>query len=82
MSKLNNKRPMDILKDLTINVNGDIVNFGKLAIIKPSICGATGKVNLRLKCIRTGKTFTDIRKFSSHIVELMLNNKEIIFKDK
>ena len=81
MKELNDKRPTSRTSNIIVNINGENVDLGKLCTIKSSNCRTTNKTKLRMKCLRTGKTFTDIRVFSSHIVDLLKTRKEILFTD-
>lgn len=80
MKKLSNKRPKSKNENIIINVNGENINLGKLAILNANQCSVTGKIIPSIKCINTGKTFNDIEIFANHISNLLIKNKKIVLK--
>lgn len=64
--------------NIEIEINGEKHNLGKLATCISSYSPTQKKNVFTFKCIRTGKTFTDIVKLSKHLSEVLIKTKKII----
>ena len=67
-------------QNIAFEFNGEKYNLGKLVIMTSSYCAASKKEVPSYKCIKTGKTFTDVKKLSHHLAILLKkpeDNKQI-----
>ena len=62
-------------KNLICELNGEKYNLGKLVVMTSSYCAASKKYVPTYKCIKTGKTFTDVTKLSYHLAILLKGNE-------
>ena len=78
MKRINNKQKTS--QNIVFELNGENYNLGKLVIMTSSYCVASKKQVPSYKCIKTGKTFTDVKKLSHHLAILLKKpeyNKQI-----
>ena len=64
--------------NIELELNGEKYKLGKLVTFISSYSPTQRKNVYTFKCIRTGKTFTDIDKLSKHLAELLVKTKQII----
>ena len=74
MKPINNKQKTT--QNIVFELNGEKYNLGKLVIMTSSYCIASKKQVPSYKCIKTGKTFTDVEKLSHHLAILLKKREE------